>query len=213
MFQESQDDAYLALCVERARTQYLTWVEQFLDLLEERIDGGRERTLNDIGCNLGQFWKGLARRDGLAIDYRGFDVEEIYRQEAVKVFPELDGKLAGLDITTETPPSADVTVVSATMEHLPGLQPALGHLLDSTQEIALIRTLMGDTSETALRHKPGAAKPYPVNQYSFVELLAACEESGFETEVHRDRHTDSLPVYLGDGIVRRQYVVVARRAA
>jgi SAM-dependent methyltransferase len=211
VFQESQDEAYLALCVERVRTQYLTWVEQFLDLLEERLQWDRPRTLNDVGCNLGQFWKGLARRE-LEVEYRGFDVEEVYIREAEQVFPELAGKLSLHDVTAEAPPPADITVVSATLEHLPALQPALHHLLDSTGEALVIRTLMGDSAETALRHKPGAARPYPIHQYSFVELLEACDRRGFDTAVLRDRHTDSLPVYLGDGIVRRQYVVIARRA-
>jgi len=40
-----------------------------------------------FGCNLGQFWKGLKTRNS-QIDYTGFDIEEIYLENARKIFPE-----------------------------------------------------------------------------------------------------------------------------
>jgi len=38
MFQKSQNDKYLELCVNRVRNKYLNWVEQFLDIISENVD-------------------------------------------------------------------------------------------------------------------------------------------------------------------------------
>ena len=83
MFQESQDKEYFSLCVHRAKKTYLVWVEQFLDIISENADMNTTLKLNDIGCNLGQFWKGLKRRDFVNIDYNGFDYEEMYVEEGI----------------------------------------------------------------------------------------------------------------------------------
>lgn len=64
MFQESQNKEYLQLCIDRAKDVELTWVEQFLDIIFDKVDHARQLRLNDIGCNLGQFWKGLKKRGG-----------------------------------------------------------------------------------------------------------------------------------------------------
>ena len=63
MFQEAQDNEYLKLCIHRAKSIYLTWVEQFLDIISENVDINKKLRLNDVGCNLGQIWKGLKKRD------------------------------------------------------------------------------------------------------------------------------------------------------
>ena len=98
MFQKSQNDKYLELCVNRVKNKYLTWVEQFLDIISENVDLNKQLKLNDIGCNLGQFWKGLKNREMNRIDY-----EEVYLKEAIKIFPELSDKLDLLDITNTSP--------------------------------------------------------------------------------------------------------------
>ena len=61
-FSQAQSEAYIELCKYRIKNVYLTWVEQFLDLIEDNIDTSIEFCINDIGCNLGLFYKGLMRR-------------------------------------------------------------------------------------------------------------------------------------------------------
>ena len=70
MFQASQNEQYFDEIVRRANDEYLVWVEQFLDIIEEHYDGlGGTQRLDDIGCCVGQFWKGLKQRQ--------FDIEDI----------------------------------------------------------------------------------------------------------------------------------------
>ncbi len=112
MFQTTQNEDYLNLCIERVKKDItLTWVEQFLDIIEERCDTNLKLQLNDIGCNLGQFWKGLKTRNS-QIDYTGFDIEEIYLENARKIFPEKKEFFLLLDVTKEKPDPRDCELMS-----------------------------------------------------------------------------------------------------
>jgi hypothetical protein len=209
-FQNTQQDAYLELWIDRARNQYLTWVEQALDIIEERLGDTGGASVNDVGCNLGLFWKGLKRR-GLVLDYRGYDVEQLYLDHALEIFPELDGRISRLDITSATPPTADVSVTSATLEHLDHLHPALDHFLDSAERLIVLRTFLGEAPVRSLQKLEGAQNPYWVHQHAFQDVLDSFDRHGFVPSVLRDRHTDSMPIYMQNGIVRTCYFVVGAR--
>jgi hypothetical protein len=209
-FHQTQDQDYLDLCISRAQNEYLNWVEQFLDLIEQNVKLESGLSLNDIGCCVGQFWKGLARR-ALGISYHGYDIEDTYLREARRIFPELSDRVHYLDIATTKPAVADISVVSATLEHLDSLSPGIDHFLTATKTLAIVRTFLGESSEHGSYKKPKALQAYAVNQYSFVELLEAFAKYGFTTTVVRDRNTDSLPKYIGPGLVRTQYIVVGKK--
>ena len=138
MFHDSQNQRFYDEIVRRANDEYLVWVEQFLDIIEEHYDGfrGGDIRLNDIGCCVGQFWKGLKRRQ-LAIEYYGIDIEPNYVNLATEIFPELKDRLIQKDITREMPDDSQITVVSATLEHLQYLFPALDHILKTTKKLVV----------------------------------------------------------------------------
>ena len=210
MFQKSQNSDYLKVIIKRAKAEYLTWVEQFLDIIEANIDLKRQNTINDIGCNVGQFWKGLARRK-LKIKYRGFDIEPVYLKAAKSIFPEAKNCFYLVDIARKVPPRADISVVSATLEHLEFLFPGLDHILKSTTKLLLLRTFLAEYRDKTIFIKKNAKTYYYINAYSFSEIAEYLEKYGFKTEIVRDRYTDSLPKYLGQKIVRTQYVVIGRK--
>ena len=207
MFQESQDKEYFSLCVHRAKKTYLVWVEQFLDIISENADMNTTLKLNDIGCNLGQFWKGLKRRDFVNIDYNGFDYEEMYVEEAKNIFPEVSEKFNFLDITKTTPPQCDITVCSATLEHMEYLQPSLENMLESTDKLFLLRTFLGEIPLKSLRMKKNAKTYYNIHQFSFNEIMLSFEKLGFSSKILRDLYTDSMPSYIGNGIIRTIYII------
>lgn len=210
MFQKSQNKEYIQVIVDRAKNDYLIWVEQFLDIIKEEINYQKSYVLNDIGCCVGQFWKGLKRRD-IKVDYQGYDIEPLYIKFAVKLFPEKKDCFHILDITKEKPPQADISIISATLEHLDFYIPALPNVLETTKKLVIIRAFLGETGDKSICLKKGARMSYWVNQFSFTEILSLLDHYGFDTVVKRDRYTESLPKYLGDGIVRTQYVIVAKR--
>ena len=211
MFQESQDKEYFSLCVHRAKKTYLVWVEQFLDIISENADMNTTLKLNDIGCNLGQFWKGLKRRDFVNIDYNGFDYEEMYVEEAKNIFPEVSEKFNFLDIEKTTPPQCDITVCSATLEHMEYLQPSLENMLESTDKLFLLRTFFGEIPLKSIRMKKNAKSYYNIHQFSFHEVFSSFKRNGFSPKIIRDQYTDSMPRYLDDGIIRTFYVVMGVR--
>lgn len=210
MFQESQNKEYLELCIDRARNVDLTWVEQFLDIIFDSVDSERQLRLNDIGCNLGQFWKGLKKRGG-NIQYFGYDPEEVYLEEAKKIFPEISKKLFKLDITQEKPHDCDITVCSATLEHLEYLQPGLDNMLQSSKQLLLLRTFLDVEALKSIRMKEGAKTYYNIHQFSFNEIFLSFERNGFSSKVIRDRYTDSMPNYLDNGIIRTFFIVVGNK--
>jgi len=69
---------------------------------------------------------------------------------------------------------------------------------------------MGDRSEKAIFVKDQSGYYY-INQYSFREILELFDKHGYKTTVVRDRYTDSMPKYIGKGIVRTQYIIVGEK--
>ncbi len=213
-WQNTQNKAFLETCLERMKGPTLTWVNQFLDILAPHLKPNT--TLNDIGCNVGQFYKGLQERK-IKFNYRGFDIEPLYLKEAQKFFPELKNKLFKIDIEKGIPPKADISVVSATLEHLEELSPGLDHILSSAKKICLVRTFLGEKSETKMMMKKNSKIAYPINQYAFEDIFKLFARYGFETTVLRDHYTDSMPKYIaietiaGQGMVRTQYIIFGKK--
>ena len=177
MFHASQNDDYFKVILDRVKNQYLTWCEQILDLLEEHCPG--PKSLNDLGCNVGQFYKALLRRK-LAIEYSGYDIEELYLETASSLFPQADFRQ--MDLTAEKPEQADISVSSATIELISDPYPALDNLLASTSETAFIRTFLGQTHEVSPYLKEGAQRPYMIHQFSFKEVVFYFHQSGLSLE-------------------------------
>lgn len=210
MFQESQNSEYLEMCIERVKKIDLVWVEQILDIIYNEIEFSRHLDLNDVGCNLGQFWKGLKNhRSGLQkiIKYYGYGSEKIYLDKIKEIFPEIYKNLSNIDINIDQLPECDISMCSATLEHLNYLQPGLNNILESTKQLVLLRTFLGEVPIKAIRMKEGAKTYYNIHQFSFNEIFLAFEKKGFITKVIRDEYTDSMPNYIGNGIIRTFYII------
>lgn len=205
MFHKSQNKEYLELCVERTLGDKFDWVNQFLDIL-----GNTVGTINDIGCNVGQFYKALGGKN--KTNYVGYDIEPIYIEKAKELFP--DGKFSLLNINNESPRSADISISSATVEHCGS--SALDNILSTTKKLAIVRTLVGMKHEEDYHQKKGSA-PYIVKQFSFEEIFKTFVKNGFRVKLEMDRHTKSLPYYIQNeeypdrGIIRTQYVIVGEK--
>ena len=193
--------------------QSLIWPNQAVDIIRS-ANLAPESTISDIGCNVGHFYKTLARwgpnsEEVTHMDYYGYDIESQYLDIARERFPK--GKFLMKNVEIEPIPPTDVLVCSATLEHLQSPINTLKYLLSITRKLVILRTLVGETSQTHLRMKKTAKAPYTIHQFSFLELLSKLDLYNFHTEVIRDRATDSMPKYIDVGIVRTQYFIVGRR--
>jgi len=210
-FHDTQNQEYLDAVTHRLDNEYLDWVEQFLDIIGNHNKfsvRSSPKILNDIGCNVGQFYKGLLRRKSF-LSYRGFDIEEQYLDVFRKKYPE--AHIINLDITKKDLPESDISVTSAVLEHLTSREQPLKNILQSTRELCIIRTYLGEQDVFDMIYKSGAKESYPLIQHSFSHLCGFFERYGFKVSIERDKATDSLPKYIGNGIIRTQYVLVGTK--
>lgn len=154
-FHKSQDQEYLNLITKRAKQQTLTWVKQVSKLIPNKA------SVNDIGCCVGQLWRSLRDKE---IDYQGYDIEQIYIDKALEIFPELKGKLHCEDITKVAPRYVDISVCSATLEHIAPKDVVQAIKNIGCADKVIIRTFIGK-EETALVKKENAEYSYYMNQF------------------------------------------------
>jgi len=207
----TQNQSYLDLLIARLSKDRLAWVDQFysLILLHFPARGDILLRLNDIGCNVGHFYR-LVPECGLSVDYIGYDIDHTYLSIASSVFHS--GVFKHLDISKEQPRLSDITVVSATLEHIDSFAAALQNIFATTTKMVLLRTFIGDEPSADLCHTVDALEPYLIRQFTLPLLLSYCDDS-WNLKIERDMATDSLPKFVcnNNTIIRTQYVLVFTR--
>lgn len=202
-----QDDEYLKLSLDRLRDDHppLDWCLQFAEMIGSRpIQVGQPWELNDVGCNVGHFCKALSRLATPPV-YRGYDISETYLQIARKRYPQHSFHF--LDIAADAPEQdADVSIVSATLEHIEAWESALKHILQSSRQAVVLRSFFGEVELSDHYKKADAGLPYLIRQFTFRQMAETALSLNFKTRFLRDRATDSIAQYLGCGITRTQYV-------
>ena len=189
--QTTQNEKYLQLCIRRLDEPILTWVNQITKMIpQDNI------TVNEIGCNVGHFYRGIQNKN---ITYRGYDVSKTYLDIAKQRFGE---HFYELDITSQTPELADITIVSATLEHLENYEEALKNIFISTTNKVIIRTFIGHRKKTNYRLKPESKEPYVIHQFTKKQL----NPHKIPLTVIKDEATKSKP-YKIDNIKRRMKIL------
>ncbi len=208
----TQGSNYIPMVRDRIEKVDLVWVSQFLDIIHAYTDN--TASIKDIGCQAFQFYKEIKKR-GLSYDYYGYELDQQYVNLGLEYFPELSNQVEVGDFAKlANVKNTDVTVCSATIEHVDDWINFLQKILDTTSKLVVIRTFLAEHTKRDLGNHKGASDPYPIWQFSFGDFLTVMRRRGFFPEVLKDRYTDSLPKFLDvqpDGIIRTQYVIVARR--
>jgi hypothetical protein len=204
-----QDEDYLRLSIRRLEDDSppLDWCMQFADTIRKRLFPWEGRlSLHDIGCNVGHFCRVLNGLGG-DVEYLGYDISETYLAIARTKYPA--NKFNSLNVEKNKPSSlGDVSIVSATLEHIDDWSSALHHVLSTTSRLVLLRSFFGSEVQCDHYKKSGANQSYMIRQFTFQEVAELAAGLGFSTQFIRDRATDSVPQYLGCGIIRTQYVAV-----
>jgi SAM-dependent methyltransferase len=214
-FQKITGEAYTDLLRRRlfGDLPELTWVQQFCDILRPLLKSGT--SIVDFGCASGYAYK--AFRD-IGVRYYGIDFEQKYLEIARYYFAgDSAATFIAHDITAmPSPIRAEIAICSATIEHAPSLLPTLKHIADAAEKVFVLRTFLAHEEEIVKLPSPvhewrDVASKYN-NAYEFSAILRALHDLNFQTTIHRDRYTDSLP-YLVDGLARTFYVLVSQRPA
>jgi hypothetical protein len=213
-WQHTQNAKYLELIKKRIETVELTWVEQFLESLINLKKINKNYSIKDIGCQTFQVYKQIKSKN-LPYQYFGYELDKTYLNLGLKYFPELKSKIIlGNFLQIKKPKHTDISVCSATIEHVDNWILFLEKMLNSTSNYIYIRTFMGETTQRVVGYTSGATEGYPIWQFSFQDMFSAIRDFGFYPELIKDRFTKSLPRLLNvnpNGIIRATYIIQAKK--
>ncbi len=206
----------LDLYEERARNLDLTWCEQVFNLIEytNQLNDNNRLKINDIGCNYFQFYKEIKRRKSENFfNYFGYDIDQGFINLGLKYFPELNKYHKVCNVEKTQPRKADISLISATLEHAENPYTLLSNVLDTTSKTIILRTFLGESEEIKLIE--GEIKdqivisPYYINQFSLFKIANLFLEKGFTPRLKKDLATNDSISYdvTGSGTIRQMYIL------
>ena len=206
---ETQNSDYLDVSEKRLTEPPLIWVNQFTEIINSKFGTSQKIKINDIGCNVGHFARNINELKS-NVDYRGIDISDVYLNIARQKFPELrfeNQDFSSKELNIEKF-KCDISIVSATLEHIQNYKHFLKNIFSSTQKLVLIRTFIGDESRKEYCQKENALKPYLIRQFKKEQLVNQVFNKEWKVEFHEDKATESKWKNICAEIRRRQIVIV-----
>ena len=211
----TQNKDYLDLSIKRLNEPALIWVSQFTDIINSKMKTFDKPTLkiNDIGCNVGHFYRNINEIES-KVNYTGFDISKTYLDIAHNHFPEANFVLedVGSHKFDKNKYNCDISVISATLEHIEDYEVFLENVFQSTNNLVLIRTFIGDESLKDYCLKPGANQSYLIRQFKLAELKGKSFNSSWNCEEIEDLATGGVQKQVCDGIDRSQRILSFQKA-
>lgn len=215
-WQKTQNEDYLNLVQGRLSQPPLVWCNQFMCIIEKYINEGvvnivEPVIIKDIGCNVGHFLR-VCEMSPFDFEYKGFDISETYLEVARKRFFGGGASFSLLDVSLADAKNkldhSQVTVVSATLEHIKSYEVALDNIFSTTENLVLIRTFLGDRSEEDYCHTKGAEDSYLIRQFTVDQLTKVPDSMGWKWVEFKDEATQGVGKYVcnGESIFRKQLV-------
>ena len=206
---ETQNSDYLEVSEKRLTLPPLIWVNQFTEIINSKFGTYQKIKINDIGCNVGLFARNINELKS-NVDYRGIDISDVYLNIARQKFPELrfeNQDFSSKELNREQF-KCDISIVSATLEHIQNYKQFLKNIFSSTQKLVLIRTFLGDESRKDYCQKENALNPYLIRQFKKDQLVNQDFNKEWTVEFREDKATQSKWKNICAEIKRRQIVIV-----
>jgi len=206
---ETQNSDYLDVSEKRLSEPPLMWVNQFTEIINSKFETSQKIRINDIGCNVGHFARNINELKS-NVDYRGIDISDVYLNIAKQKFPELrfeNQDFSSKELNREKF-KCDISIISATLEHIQNYKHFLKNIFSSTQKLVLIRTFIGDESRKEYCQKENALKPYLIRQFKKEQLVNQVFNKDWAVEFHEDKATESKWKNICAEIRRKQIVIV-----
>lgn len=211
----TQNKDYLDLSIKRLNEPALIWVSQFADIINSKMKSFNKSVLriNDIGCNVGHFYRNINQINS-KVNYTGFDISKTYLDIAHNHFPEANFILedVGSHKFDKNKYNCDISVISATLEHIEDYEVFLENVFQSTNDLVLIRTFIGNESRKDYCLKPGANQSYLIRQFKLAELKGKSFNSSWNCEEIEDLATGGVQKQVCDGIERSQRILSFQKA-
>ena len=206
----TQNKDYLDLSIKRLNEPALIWVSQFTDIINSKMKSFDKLALkiNDIGCNVGHFYRNINEIES-KVNYTGFDISKTYLDIARSHFPEASfiQEDVGSSKFDKNKYNCDISVISATLEHIENYEVFLENVFQSTNELVLIRTFIGNESRKDYCLKPGANQSYLIRQFKLAELTDKSFNSSWNCDEIDDLATGGVQKQVCDGIDRSQRIL------
>jgi 2-polyprenyl-3-methyl-5-hydroxy-6-metoxy-1,4-benzoquinol methylase len=208
----TQNDDYLEVSKKRLNEPPLIWVNQFTNIINSNFRKFELITLNDIGCNVGHFARNISKLNP-RVKYRGIDISETYLKIAQSNFPKLsfynfDFSLHNLDQKNF---KCDVSVISATLEHISEYENFLKNIFSTTGKLVIIRTFIGSTSKKNYCLKKNAHNPYLIRQFKLSDLINKDFNKSWKYELNKDLATSGVWKNVCNSIRRKQIVIIFKK--
>jgi ubiquinone/menaquinone biosynthesis C-methylase UbiE len=206
---ETQNSDYLDVSEKRLTEPPLMWVNQFTEIINSKFETSQKIRINDIGCNVGHFARNINELKS-NVDYRGIDISDVYLNIAKQKFPELrfeNQDFSSKELNREKF-KCDISIISATLEHIQNYKHFLKNIFSSTQKLVLIRTFIGDESRKEYCQKENALTPYLIRQFKKEQLVNQVFNKDWAVEFHEDKATESKWKNICAEIRRKQIVIV-----
>lgn len=214
-WQSTQNEEYILLLQRRLREPTLIWVQQFVGIINNWLCKQRhdfeEVSINDFGCNVGHFYRGISDIKS-PVDYCGYDISDTYLKIASEAFPEAN--FINLDISGGVRPrAADISVMSATLEHIQNHVAALKNMFDTSRNLVILRTFVGENYHCDYCLTDGASAKYLIKQFMIDELLEYPKQVGWNAKLAIDIATGGKSKFVCNGrsIQRTQKIIVWAR--
>jgi len=206
----TQNKDYLDLSIKRLDEPPLIWVSQFTEIINAKVKTINKPMfkINDIGCNVGHFYRNISQIAS-KIDYTGFDISQTYLDIAHSHFPEAKFILedVGSSEFDRNKYNCDISIVSATLEHIEDYEVFLENIFQSTNHLVLIRTFIGNQSLKDYCLKPGANQSYLIRQFQLSDLKDRSFNSSWICEEIEDLATGGVQKQVCEGIDRSQKIL------
>jgi 2-polyprenyl-3-methyl-5-hydroxy-6-metoxy-1,4-benzoquinol methylase len=211
----TQNKDYLDLSIKRLNEPALIWVSQFTDIINSKMKSFDKSALkiNDIGCNVGHFYRNINQINS-KVYYTGFDISKTYLDIAHNHFPEANFILedVGSHKFDKNKYNCDISIISATLEHIEDYEVFLENVFQSTNDLVLIRTFIGNESRKDYCLKPGANQSYLIRQFKLSELKDKSFNSSWNCDEIEDKATGGVQKQVCDGIDRSQRILCFQKA-
>jgi len=211
---QTQNGDYLDLSVKRLSSPILIWVAQITGLINKNIENisKKDIRINDIGCNVGHFYRNIDQIKS-NVSYTGFDVSDTYLEIARSHFPTANfvNEDVGSKNFDTSKYECDISVISATLEHIDDYEIFLKNIFESTKLFVILRTFIGEESLEDHCLKPGASQSYLIRQFMFEDLKDRSFNLKWKYEVMQDKATESKEKEVCDSIFRTQKIIIFKK--
>jgi trans-aconitate methyltransferase len=164
--------------------------------------------INDIGCNVGHFYRNINQINS-KVNYTGFDISKTYLDIAHSHYPEANFILEDVSSSKfdKSKYNCDVSIISATLEHIEDYEVFLENIFQSTNDLVLIRTFIGNESRKDYCLKPGANNSYLIRQFKIHDLINRPFNNRWSYSQIIDKATDGCEKEVCENIIRKQEVI------